>query len=178
MNKLLYCVVAFLLLSNTSWAGEPTKLVPLRFLLGEWQSVGNRRPEEGTGSTKFVRGLQDRVIFRNNYAEYPGNMSQSTYRHDDLMIIYVEADSLVKADYFDSEGHVIRYVVNTSADGEVIFLSEFYPTTSRFRLAYKLTPDRILHGKFDVAPPGKPEEFSPYLDWTSRKIILNDRNAR
>ena len=27
-----------------------------------------------------------------------------------------------------------------------------------------------LNGRFDVAPPGKPEAFAPYLSWTARKL--------
>jgi hypothetical protein len=53
--------------------------------------------------------------------------------------------------------------------GEAIFVSEIVSGTPRFRLNYKLGADGLLKGEFAVAPPGKPEAFSPYLVWESRK---------
>jgi hypothetical protein len=84
------------------------------------------------------------------------------------MVIYVDAGG-VKADYFDSEGHVIRYVVEARS-GEVVFLSEIKSSEPRYRLSYTRGSATTLKGTFEVAPPGKPDGFAPYLSWTSRKV--------
>jgi hypothetical protein len=71
------------------------------------------------------------------------------------MVVYVEA-GVVKADYFDSEGHVIRYVVD-GRPGEAAFVSEIRAAEPRYRLTYTQASPGTLNGRFDVAPPGKPE---------------------
>ncbi len=84
------------------------------------------------------------------------------------MVIYVDA-GIVKADYFDDEGHVIRYVAE-ARPGEVVFLSEIKASEPRYRLTYAQGSSTRLNGTFDVAPPGKPDAFAPYLSWTARKV--------
>jgi hypothetical protein len=83
-------------------------------------------------------------------------------------VIYDDA-GLIKADYFDSEGHVIRYVAETKV-GEVIFLSEVKRSEPRYRLTYTQRSATTLNGQFDVAPPGRPEAFARYLAWTARRV--------
>jgi len=56
-----------------------------------------------------------------------------------------------------------------AAPGEASFVSDIVNGAPRFRLSYKLSPDGLLNGEFAIAPPGKPEAFSPYLVWESRK---------
>ena len=36
----------------------------------------------------------------------------------------------------------------------------------RFRLTYRLGTDGIIAGSFEIAPPGKPDAFGPYLTWS------------
>jgi len=81
------------------------------------------------------------------------------------MVIYVEGPDSLRADYYDSEGHVIRYAISVRSKGEVEFLSEPIPGQPRYRITYSsMSHDRVL-GRFDIAPPGKPESFSTYLQW-------------
>lgn len=89
--------------------------------------------------------------------------------HDDLMVIYAEAPGSLQADYYDSEGHVIRYAVAASAPGSAVFLSQPSPGAPRYRLTYEPVPDGRVSGRFEIAPPGKPEEFSTYLQWFMRR---------
>ena len=86
------------------------------------------------------------------------------------MVIYATEGAGVRADYYDSEGHVIRYSVTSAAPGEATFLSDVVAGAPRFRLNYKLGADNLLKGEFAIAPPGKPEAFAPYLAWESRKV--------
>ncbi len=159
-------------------AEVPNALEPLEFLLGEWVAAGGGAPGAATGSATFARGLQDRVIVRTSYADYPATATKPAFRHDDLMIIHAAAGGGILADYYDSEGHVIRYVVSVPAPGEALFLSEASSDAPRFRLTYQRAPDGVLKGKFEIAPPGKPEGFSPYLSWESRRSGSTGQKSR
>jgi hypothetical protein len=154
------CIVNHFVAGSSAW------LVGFQFLLGEWEGIGNQAGT--TGGFTFAVSLQDRVIVRTNYANAPARDGRPATRHDDLMVIYVDGGR-VKADYFDSEGHVIRYVVDARA-GEVVFLSEVRAAEPRYHLTYTPGSGANLNGRFDVAPPGTPDAFAPYLSWTARRL--------
>ena len=158
--------LALIALTGTARGESPATLAPLQFLLGQWEGVGDQAG--ATGGFTFAAGVQDRVIVRTNYSNTPSSDGKPAARHDDLMVIYVDAGA-VKADYFDSEGHVIRYVAEARS-GEVVFVSEIKPDEPRYRLTYARRSATTLDGSFEVAPPGKPGSFSPYLSWAARKI--------
>jgi hypothetical protein len=109
------------------------------------------------------------VVLRTSFAEYPSAQGKPGSRHDDLMVIYALPGAGVRADYYDSEGHVIRYEVNSPGPGRAVFLSEPIGNRPCFRLSYALRPGGILAGEFATAPPDAPEAFKPYLTWESRK---------
>lgn len=146
----------------------PKGLEPLRFLLGDWQASGGGKPDEASGGFTFAASLQDRVILRTNYAVYPAVAEKPASRHDDLMVLYAAEAGEIHADYYDNEGHVIRYSGRAST-GELVLTSDASSSGPRFRLSYKLGPDGALDGRFEVAPPGKPESFGPYLAWSARR---------
>jgi hypothetical protein len=156
--------LALCMLTGIAHGQSPTPLAPLQFLLGQWEGIGDQAG--ATGGFTFAPSVQDRVILRTNYSNTPATGGKPASRHDDLMVIYLDA-GVVRADYFDSENHVIRYVAEARA-GEVTFLSEIRPSEPRYRLTYTRVSETLI-GKFEVAPPGKPESFSPYLSWTARK---------
>ena len=153
-------------LSPVSRAETPAPLAPLQFLVGVWQGVGDQAG--ATGGFTFAPGVQDRVIVRTNYSDTPASGGKPASRHDDLMVIYIDA-GVVKADYFDNENHVIRYVAEART-GEVVFVSETKASEPRYRLTYTRGSATTLKGTFEVAPPGKPDAFNPYLSWTARKV--------
>ena len=64
---------------------------------------------------------------------------------------------------------MIRYAGNTPSASELILVSEVVSDAPRFRLSYRLGADGVLAGRFEIAPPGKPESFGPYLAWTARR---------
>ena len=150
-------------------AGAPAGLAPLAFLVGEWPATGTGQPGAGTGTATFARSLQDKVIVRTSFADYPAAGDKPASRHDDLMVIYAAPGGGARADYYDSEGHVIRYAVQSPAPGQALFLSDAVAGGPRFRLAYTLTAPGVLKGEFAIAPPGAPEAFKPYLTWESHK---------
>jgi hypothetical protein len=157
------------LAGSATFAAEPAELKPFTFLLGEWPAAGSGQPGAGSGAAVFSRGLQDRVILRTSYAEYGPAAGKPASRHDDLMVIYAGPGGGVRADYYDNEGHVIRYAVRSPAAGQAVLLSEATGSEPRFRLSYTLEAGGILKGEFAIAPSGAPEAFKPYLTWDSRK---------
>ena len=151
---------------HSAQTGAPADLRSLRFLLGEWQAIN--MPAGDSGGFTFAFGVQDRVMTRTNYAKYEARDGRPASRHDDLMVIYVESGA-IKADYFDSEQHVIRYLVHQRGDREVTFISEPTPSEPRYRLSYVARADGTLAGQFEIAPPDASDTFKPFLSWTARK---------
>jgi hypothetical protein len=138
----------------------------LAFLYGDWIGEGTGDSGSGSGGFTIKPSLDDRVLVRTNYANYPATSDRPAFRHDDLMITYPEGDGL-KAIYFDNEGHVIHYKVSTTADA-AIFVSE--GPGSGFRLTYRLTDKDHLGIKFEIAPPDKPGEFKTYIDARAKRL--------
>ncbi len=140
---------------------------PLAWLIGDWTGSGSGAPGQGAGSFSFQADLQGKILIRKSFAEYPATADKAAYRHDDLMVIFREGQSL-RAMYFDNEGHVIRYTIAVSTDAaKAIFTSDSTAGAPGFRLTYQKTSETTLAGKFEIAPPEKP--FSTYLEWTARK---------
>lgn len=142
-------------------------LEPFRFLLGRWIAGGDQAG--ATGGFAFALNVQNHVIVRTNYSNTPAANGRPASRHDDLLVIYAEGDA-VKADYFDSEGHVIRYVVTAKPDS-IVFVSEVASGQPRYRLTYRRgsTID-ALTGTFEIAPPGTVDAFAPYLSWSAHRM--------
>jgi hypothetical protein len=157
------------LAGSAAYARPPAPLEPLAFLIGEWEASGAGQPGQGSGRAVFSHALQDRVILRHSYSEFPAAGTAASSRHDDLLVVYATPGNAVQADYYDSEGHVIRYVVTSPAAGEALFVSEPLAGEPRYRLRYKLTPDGVLGGEFAIALAGDPPAFKPYLAWESHK---------
>jgi hypothetical protein len=140
-------------------------LAQLQFLVGNWEAVS--KPGEPTGSFSFTREVQGQVIVRHNHAAYPAADGRPATTHDDLMVIYQEGTAL-RADYFDNEGHIIRYTAQARA-GQVSFISEVIANAPRYRLSYATLPNGNVTGRFDIAPPGKPDAFTQYLVWEAKR---------
>lgn len=153
-------------LASAVGAAQTDPLSPLLFLVGEWQAIDT--PPGETGSFTFKPAVQDRIIVRTNEAHYAATKERPASRHDDLLVIYVENGS-IKADYFDSENHVIRYAVQASRSNHAVFVSDPSPGEPRYRLSYTAGADGILLGAFEIAQPGTPDTFKPYLSWKARK---------
>jgi hypothetical protein len=134
-----------LLLTASHLAAQPEDpWKPVQFLSGEW--VGDT-----PGACSFAFDLGRKILVRKSFSESPAG------RHEDLMVLYLEKE--LKAIYFDNEGHVIHYTVESGPDW-VRFVNEQY------RLTYRKDGDKLAMD-FDIAPPGKP--FSNYLHATLRK---------
>jgi hypothetical protein len=150
-------------------ASLPRELAPLEFLLGDWEGGGGGTPGQSTGGTSFAPGLQDRVVIRSNFAVTPTTSQAPASRHDDLMIIYVDERGVVRADYYDNEGHVIRYSMAAAGPGHVVFTSDPVAAGPQYQLTYQDAPPALVKGTFSIASPGKPGVFTPYLTWDMRR---------
>jgi len=133
---------------------------PIEFLFGDWTATGGGAGTEanhsnGAGEFSFHPELNGQIVTRKNFAEYKNGEP----RHDDLMIIYAETgQNTMRAIYFDSEGHTIRYIVKSPSANVVVFESEPAPGPT-YKLVYELHGNQ-LDGKFEVG--GR-----TYLTWSS-----------
>ncbi|MBZ5497478.1 MAG: hypothetical protein LAP85_13840 [Acidobacteriia bacterium] len=144
---------------------------PCRFLLGDWVGVeGSGQPGEAiSGSTSFAFDLGDKVLVRRNRADYAPKQGEKTgISHQDLLIIYLPlGETQLKAFYIDNEGHEITYRISFPKDGAAVFESDDSPKAPRYRLDYRLNPDRTLTITFSIAMPGS--EFTVYTKGTARR---------
>ena len=158
--------LSLVLLSVLPAVGQDSVLSSkLEFLLGKWTGMAGEKDTPlgaGQGGFSFQTELNGKIMVRHNQAAYT-----SGARHEDLMVIYPDApDDKPHAIYFDSEGHVIRYILTFPSANNVVFESEASQPGPRYRLSYWLN-GAALDGKFEVAPPGA--DYKTYLRWTSKK---------
>jgi hypothetical protein len=144
--------------------GDP--FARLQFLVGDWVAVDT--PAGESGAFAFKPGVQGHVLLRTNEANYAATAEHPASRHEDLLVIYAESGAL-KADYFDSEGHVIRYTIAADTPNAATFSSAVVAREPRYRLTYKLDGGGTLLGTFEIAAPGSPDAFKPYLSWKARR---------
>ncbi len=138
------------------------------FLMGQWVGEGTGQPGEGAGGFSFEAGLQNKVLIRKNYANYPATKDRAAFSHEDLLVVYRDSGGRVLATYWDNEGHVIKYVVEN--DGKTaIFLSDPAPSEPRYRMTYLKKDDGTLGIRFEIAPPGKPDAFQTYIEAKARR---------
>ncbi len=156
----------FAVLAHAVARAQTDPVSPLRFLIGDWQAIDTLPGETGTFTFKLA--VQDHLIVRTNEAIYAATAQHPVSRHDDLLVIYAENGTL-KADYFDSEAHVIRYAVQPRSQNAVVFVSDLIPREPRYRLTYTTGDEGVLVGSFEVAPPNSPDAFRPYLSWKARR---------
>jgi hypothetical protein len=159
-------VALLFVLAHWDAGAQAEPLRSLYFLLGDWQAIDTAPGESGAFTFKLA--VQDHIIVRTNEANYAVTDGRTPSRHEDLLVIYSD-DGSIKADYYDSEGHVIRYRVEARGPGAVVFVSEASPQEPTYRLSYASGTDGVLTGLFEIAPPGTPTAFKPYKSWKARK---------
>ncbi|MGA3040716.1 MAG: hypothetical protein ABSF54_08015 [Bryobacteraceae bacterium] len=143
---------------------------PVESLIGDWTGEGGGGSGQGSGSFSFKPDLQGKILVRKNRAEYPATKERDAFVHDDLMVIYRDPpDAALRAIYFDSEGHTIRYQVQAAPDGAVVFLSGAEAAAPRYRLTYTPAGQDRVKIKFEIAPPGRPEQFATYIEAGARR---------
>jgi len=145
---------------------------PWQFLVGEWEGDGGGKPGQGSGAFSFRFELEGKVLVRRNRSDYPASEGRPAVHHEDLMVIYAAAGGKsTRAIYFDNEGHVINYTAEFSPGQNILtFSSDPSPSAPAFRLTYtKAGKDRVTI-RFEIAPPGKPEALSTYLEGGAHRL--------
>ena len=144
----------------------------MRPLVGQWKGSGGGVPGQGEGKFSFAFDLQNSVLVRKSHADYPAAQGRPAIVHDDLMVIYRDEGShKFRADYFDNEGHMIRYIAESSEDGRTItFLSDPVPSQPRFRLTYVAQGSEKMDIKFEIAPPDSPDKFKVYVEGSANRM--------
>jgi hypothetical protein len=161
---LVLLIIPLLAQRSSAQSKESANWDAFRFLIGEWVGEGTGAPGEATGDFSFSFDLEGKILVRRNRADYPATKDKPAYSHTDLMVIYQEPEG-ARAIYFDNEGHVIHYAVSLSKDQTTLtFLSDPSPSAPRFRFTYNKAKNDSMTFQFDIAPPGKPEAFSKYLE--------------
>ena len=166
-GALAFALGAVLGLAASGAAQTSADLSALAFLLGDWDAVG--LPRGDSGAFNFSLAVQDRIIVRTNYSKTAARDGRPASRHDDLMVIFVERGT-IKADYFDSEQHVIHYNVQRRGPRDIVFISEPNAPEPRYRLTYSLAADGILKGSFELAAAESADDFKPLFSWSARKL--------
>lgn len=161
------CIVLVFCHSTLAQQTAPAvKWDSLKFLVGKWVvEVNAEAGRQGSGSSSFEAGLQGQVLVRKHHAEYPATKDQPAIVHDDLTVIYPDKPTgLLRAFYTDNDGNVINYTVNVSSDGKsAVFLGDTVPSAPRFRLTYAVTERDRMTFTFEMAAPGKPEQFQKFI---------------
>jgi len=170
---LALCILLTLLTMAIPASGQqgakPVNWDSYRFLFGEWVGEGGGDPGQGVGGFTFSLDLQNTILVRKNYADYPAMKDRAAFSHNDLMVVYKEGEN-TRAIYFDNEQHVINYTVTISKDSNsVVFLSDVIASAPRFRLTNTKTGNDSMKITFEFAPPGKPEAFARYIDANARR---------
>jgi hypothetical protein len=170
-RKLVVLAVLLALAGNARAETKEDSWKDYRFLVGEWVGEGDGAPGKGSGSFTLTPELGGKILVRRNRADYPAAGGRPAVAHEDLMVIEPPAAGRgARATYWDNEGHVIHYTAAPSADGKgLTFLSDVVAGAPRFRLTYtKLEVDKV-NIKFEIAPPGKADEFKTYLEGKVRR---------
>ena len=142
------------------------------FVLGSWTWSGGGQPGQANGTSTFEPDMNGTVLLRKVHLEYPASKERAAFAHDDLLYVYHDPqDNSLHAIFFDNEDHVIRYAVTVAPGGDSIqFLSDAAPSGTRARMTYtRVGPDSVKE-KFELAPPGKPDQFATYVEFVAKKI--------
>jgi len=168
--------MAVLLLLSLAPAGlaqsQRDPFSPLSFLLGTWDAKTVNNPAvNAIGNYTFRTELNGHILARLTIADPSKCKGPADFNceHGDLLYIYSELPGQVlRAIYFDNEGHVIHYTVTTPTATSAEFLSDAASPGPQFRLFYELKSG-TMNGKFQIRMPGQ-QEWKSYLEWTgSRK---------
>jgi len=152
--------------ASDPWAGW-------RYLMGSWVGEGGgAETGQGGGWFAFDLDLQNKILVRKAHSEYPAAGDKPAMVHDDLMIMYNEGPNKYRAVYFDNEGHVINYAAQYSPDTtDLIYTSDKVTGSARFRLTYHKVATDTVKILFEIASPGKPDEFNVYLSGRAHRKL-------
>jgi hypothetical protein len=167
--SLFFLLSWFLQSAQARFTGDWTDL---EFLLGEWTWVGVGQPGQAKGVCTFRPELDGTVLMRKTHLDYAATKERAGFAHDDLLYVYHDPeDTSLRAIFFDGEGHVIRYRVTVASGGDSVeFLSDAAPAGTRCRLTYRTAGADSVTEQFAIAPAGKPNDFSTYVEFRVTRV--------
>lgn len=168
---LVLLVFAVPLVAQSAPAPSVDPLKSLSFLEGTWEARSQAGSAGATtsGTYTFKRGLREHILARSSSSSACKGPATFDCEHSDLLYVFEDAPgSVLKAIYFDNEGHVIHYDVSTPTPTSAIFLSEASRPGPQFRLVYDLK-DGTMSGKFQMRTPGQ-TEWKSYIEWNGSRI--------
>ena len=139
-------------------------------LVGTWSAESGSGGQPGVavrGGETWTRDLNGQVLLRREYSEYPATPSRAAFRHEGLTVISPATEGGFVAHSYDTEGHVIDYVVIVT-DSAIVFTSRPAASAPQFRLTYRARGARYAV-IFQIAPPGHPEQFQDYVTGVLRR---------
>ncbi len=145
-------------------------LKALSFLEGTWSATtpGGASAPSVAGAYMFKRELGGHVLARHSTSASCKAPADFDCEHGDLLYVYPDGPGQVlKAIYFDNEGHVIHYEVTMPTRNRVVFLSDPAVPGPKFRLVYELK-ESVMSGKFQMQMPGQ-ADWKSYLEWSGAK---------
>jgi hypothetical protein len=123
-------------------------LAPLAFMIGDWRAAGDSTGAGAGGDSAIHPDLGGRILVRRDHVEIRAGGGFDIY-----MLAYPDGDH-ASADFVDTEGHTIHYVVAAGPGPSAVFAAAGSAAAPGFRLTYSAAgPDR-LHIRFEIAPPG------------------------
>ncbi len=138
-------------LTTAAQAADPPlqgALAPLAFMVGDWRGVGDSLGAGAGGDSAIHPELGGRLLVRRDHV-----LTKQGGAFDIYMVTYADGSAL-KAEFVDTEGHMIHYGVTPGAGPSAVFLSPPSPQGPGFRLTYAAVTSDRLHIRFEIAPPG------------------------
>ena len=163
MRRLLSVVIlsmVFAITASAQIAPPKPDWSPWNWIIGTWDAQGAGKPGTGAGSFSLLYSLDHAVLLRKSLSSYKAAKTAARTHHEDFMVLYEESNHW-RADYWDTERHVIHYGI-TMGEGVATFLSDPHPKSPTYRLVYKRMDKGALSVEFAVAPPGS-QEFKTYV---------------
>jgi hypothetical protein len=167
LTLLLACACCPLAFTQSS-ANPHATWKPLNFLLGTWEAKTGGQKVQAAGNYTFQLELNGTVMARRSDLASCKGPADFDCNHGDMLYLFHDAaqgpgDTGIRAIYFDSEGHVIHYLVSLPTPTTAVFQSVAGPGP-QFRLTYELAGNQ-MKGKFQVEPPGS-ATYQTYLEWS------------
>jgi hypothetical protein len=152
-------IIAFVI-SSAAQAPPKPDWSSWNWIIGTWDGQATGKPGAGSGSFSLLYSLDHAILVRKSLSAYKAPQTALKTHHEDFMVVY-EENNKWRADYWDSERHVIHYAI-TMGEGTATFISDKTSNAPTYRLVYKRMDKGALSIEFAIASPGS-QDFKTYV---------------